>query len=183
MPARGWLPALALTLLMLGVSGPAATAQDGAITGSLTVLLPPPTGTGVQGLDFGSLTPGTPQEVLPTAPAAGQFRLDNVPRNKNVQLTFTLPVMLDRAGGGSGLPVFFDGPYARTCGNGCQSHTLVPTPAGGTEMTATAVHVRSIPYGQNSTTLDVHIGGRAEPAAEQPAGDYQGTIELTFALL
>lgn len=179
-----WLNPLPLALAILAMAASQVGAQEGTLTAAVTVMLPPATGTGIQGLEFGVLTPGTPAEVLPTAPAAGQFRLDNVPKNRNVQLIFTFPVALARAGGGSDLPVYFDGPYARTCGNGCQTHTLAPTPAGAGQTTAAVTHVQpGPPWGSNPTTLDVFVGGRAEPAADQPTGTYQGTIELTFAVL
>lgn len=184
MSPRRWLTTLPLALAIVAIGGSQAGAQDGTITASVTVLLPPATGTGIQGLDFGTLTPGTPVEILPTASAAGQFRLDNVPRNRNVQLTFTFPVALARAAGGAGLPVYFDGPYARTCGNACQTHTLAPTSAGAGQTTASVTHVQpGPPWGSNPTTLDVFVGGRAEPSADQAAGTYQGTVELTFAVL
>lgn len=170
-----------LALLPVGTTG-SVSAQDGAITASLTVLLPPATGTGVKSLEFGNLAPGSATEVLPTVAAAGHFRLDNVPRNRSVQLTFTMPATLDRAGGGSGLPVYFDGPYVRTCGPDCQTHTLAPV-YSGTQWSAEVIHVRSPPYGSNSTILEVDVGGRAEPTAQQEVGTYQGTIELTFAVL
>lgn len=180
------LSALPLPLALAALLSAAAPtmAQDGTITASITVLLPPATGTGIQGLDFGTLTPGTTVETLPSASTAGQFRLDNIRRNRNVQLTFMFPVTLARAGGGAGLPVYFDGPYASTCGNGCQTHTLAPTPAGGDQTTAEITHVQpGPPWGSNPTTLDISVGGRAEASTNQAAGTYQGTIELTFAEL
>lgn len=176
---------VALALAVLATAGSEAVAQDGTVTASVIVMLPPATGTGVRGLDFGTLTPGTSVETLPTSPTAGQFRLDNVPRNRDVQLTFTFPVTLARSGGGgTGLPIHFDGPYASTCGNGCQTHTLAPTPAGDGQVTADATHVQPGPrWGSNPTTLDIFVGGRAEPSTGQAAGTYQGTVELTFAIL
>lgn len=161
-----------------------AAAQNGSVAASVTVLLPPSMGTGLRGLDFGVVTPGTPTEVLPTAPVAGWFQLDNIARNQNARLTFTLPVALTPSGGGAGMPVYFNGPYARSCGNGCQTHTLAPTPINASQVTAEAVHVRvGPPWGANPRTIDVYLGGRVEPAPAQPGGVYQGTVQLTFAVL
>lgn len=180
---RRGLSALAVALGVL-VGPPAVSAQEGMLTASLTVLLPAADGSGLRGLDFGTVTPGVPAEVLPTSPLSGWFQLTNVSRNRDVQLTFSLPVVLTPAGGGAGLPVYFDGEYARSCGNGCQTHTLAPTAVSATQHTAEAVHVRpGPPYGSNPTVIDVYIGGRVEPTAAQPGGSYEGTIQLTFAAL
>ena len=178
------LLSLFVAALLTGVAPSAVRAQDATIAASITVLLPPSTGAGLRGLDFGTVTPGTPAEVLPTAGVSGWFQLDNVSRNKDVRVTLTLPTSLSPSGGGAGLPVYFDGPYLRSCGAGCQTHTLAPTPLNGTQVTADAVHVRpGPPYGANPTTIDIYIGGRVEPTPMQPGGAYQGTIQLTFAVL
>lgn len=170
----------------LGVlAGPLSVrAQDGTITASLTVLLPAADGTGLRGLDFGTVTPGVPAEVLPSSPLSGWFQLTNINKNDDVRMTFALPTALTPSGGGPGLPIYFDGEYARSCGNGCQTHVLTPTPISPTQLTADAVHVRpGPPYGSNPTVIDVYIGGRVDPAADQQGGSYQGTIQLTFAAL
>jgi len=176
---------LALILALSGLAVPSPSgAQGGTLAATVNILLPPSTGNGLRGLDFGMVTPGTPAEVLPTAPLAGWFQLTNVNRKSNVQITFTLPVMLDRTGGGQGLPIFFNGPYVRSCGNGCQTHTIAPTALNATQSTAQTTHVRpGPPWGANPTVIDVYVGGRVEPTPAQPGGSYQGTIQLTFAAL
>ena len=159
-----------------------STGQQATISASVEVRLPPATGTGLRTLDFGVVTPGSPTQVFPDAALSGWFQLVNVGRNKDVQLTFTFPTFLT-AGTGATMPAYFDGPYVQSCGNGCQTHTVSPTPLGATTMTADVVHVRPIPFGANPRDIDVFVGGRVEPAATQAAGVYQGTIQLTFAVL
>lgn len=177
----GLAPLLAL-LALLPAAWPAA-GQQSTISASMTVLLPPAAGAGLRPLDFGTVFPGAPREVFPGDPIAGWFQLSNVGRNKDVRLTFTFPTFLAHAGGGAGLPTYFDGPYARSCGNGCQTHALTPMPGGPGQTTATVVHVRPVPFGANPRTVDVYVGGRVEPTANQAAGVYQGAIQLVFAVL
>jgi hypothetical protein len=180
----GRLAALLVAALCVPLAPPSVRAQDGTFTASVTVLLAPVTGAGMRGLEFGAVTPGAAVEVLPDAPFSGWFQLENVAKNRDLRLTFTLPVALTPAGGGEGLPVSFAGPYARTCGAGCTTHTLTPTPINASELSAEVVHVQpGPPYGSNPTTIDVYIGGRAEPLPSQPSGTYQGTIALTFAAI
>ncbi len=172
--------------LAVGVLGAptGVRAQGGTLAASVNILLPPASGSGLRGLEFGTVTPGTPAEVLPIAPLSGWFQLTSVNRKTNVRLTFTLPSVLIRAGGSQALPIFFDGPYVRSCGNGCQTHTITPTPLNATQSTAEAIHVRpGPPWGANPTVIDVYIGGRVEPTPAQLAGSYLGTIQLTFAAL
>jgi hypothetical protein len=183
-PRAGRLAALLVAALCVLLAPPSARAQDGTLTASVIVLMAPITGAGVRGLEFGAVTPGVPVEVLPDAPLSGWFQLEGVAKNRNLRLTFTLPAALTRVGGGEGLPVSFGGPYARTCGTGCTTHTLTPTAVSATELSAEVVHVQpGPPYGSNPSTIDVYIGGRAEPTPNQPSGTYQGTIALTFAAI
>jgi hypothetical protein len=176
---------LLLVILALGALAPGRVgAQGGTLAASVSILLPPVSGSGLRGLAFGTVAPGTPAEVLPIAALSGWFQLTSVNRKSNVRLTFTLPSRLIRTGGSEGLPIFFNGPYVRSCGNGCQTHTITPTAINTTQSTAEATHVRpGPPWGANPTTIDVYVGGRVEPTPTQMAGSYQGTIQLTFAAL
>lgn len=182
----------ALGLLALGLLGsPVATAaqSDAAdITAEVTILLPPTTGSGLQPLEFGEVFADVDKEVQPTGTtepgtSVGWFQIENIAKGQDVDFTFTFPVVLDHADGGPGMPVSFtDGEYVATCDPDCQLHTPTVTSSSSTEITATATHVRpGPPYGPNSRTIDVYVGGRASPTATQAAGFYQGTISLTYA--
>lgn len=170
------LPALAL----LGAPMP-ATAQDGTVPASVSVLLPPATGAGLRPLEFGEVMPGVPHDIAPTDPTSGQFQISNLPRPKDVQFTLTVPTQLDRTGGGDAMPVSFGQPNAvQTCGNSCQYHTLSLTVSGSTA-SATFTHVRPPP--PNTATINVFVGGQAQPKTTQAAGVYRGSIQLVFTVL
>ena len=141
------LAGLALLVASVAVAVTGASplgAQDGTIAASVNVLLPPATGVGMRGLDFGMVTPGVPTEVQPTDATSGWFRLAHIPRPKSVQLQFTFPSNLTRTGGGT-MPISFSGGFARSCGTVCQDHTLSPIPISATESRATITHVRPPP--------------------------------------
>ena len=111
--------------------------------------------------------PGIARTIAWNAATSGRLRVDGLSRAR-VSLTLTLPTSL--ASGAATLPVgnwsVRVGPRAATTG---------ATPV---TVTSGTPFVRRLP---TSGQLFLFIGGRATPAASQPAGDYAGTITLDAA--
>jgi len=115
-----------------------------------------------QNLDFGSLTPGVPVTVTPT----DVLRRGNltVQGRGRFSLTFQLPAALVSTTGAT-IPLTF----GATDGRVEVRHKVDAfDPRAGTT-------VRINPADQQAS---IFLGGRAQPAAGQPAGSYQATITV-----
>lgn len=162
------------------------------ITGFVDVAI---SGSGIQSLQFGTLTPGTPTVVAPLDPVAAKWQFVGIPNNqaaanRYADLTFvSLPSALNGPGGAT-LPI---GTYQVRVAlekNGVDYYyypsTYTVTPAspgidpnpqinGGATPTAPGVG------GNNGRTLVVYMGATVSPTAAQRAGVYEGTLTLTFS--
>jgi hypothetical protein len=163
-----------------------------AIAGFIDVNM---SGSGVQNLEFGTLTPGIPTVVAPLDPVAAKWRFTGIPNNnaaanRYADLAFvSLPSVLGGPGGAT-LPI---GSYQVRVAlekNGVDFYyfpaTYVVTPAspaidpnprinGGTTPGAPGAG------GNNGRSLVVYMGATVSPTAGQRAGVYEGTLTLTFS--
>jgi hypothetical protein len=145
----------------------------------LEATLPPAVGaqgkplnvTGIRGLTFGVVFPGVPRVVLRTDAAnAGQFDIGHA-KFSPIQITFTLPAVMAGPAGAT-MPLVFGANDA-----GYSSPETITSQVGFDPRVAFA------------TTLDkngraaVFIGGRAQPAPSQRAGNYTATITMTITVL
>jgi hypothetical protein len=126
--------------------------------------------TGIRNLVFGTVFPGVSKVVLRTdAVNSGQFNLRGR-RNGIVLLTFTLPAsMLGPLG--ATLPLAFganDAGFSPTQAVGNQTVSWDPRTPRNVTLSNT-----------NPGRGSVFLGGRANPAVNQRAGNYTGTVTLS----
>jgi len=130
----------------------------------------PLTVTGIRGVTFGAVLPGVPRVVLRTDPAnSGQFDIKG-PKS-NVLLSFVLPLTMTGPAGAQ-MPLIFgasDGGFSQTQSIGSQVGFDPKQP-----FTATL---------SNSGRGSVFLGATANPATNQRAGGYTGTIILNVTVL
>lgn len=128
----------------------------------------PITAAGVNDLNFGTVTAGTPATLTDPATQAGRFDITGEP-SAGVSVSFTLPVQL--AGPGGNIPISF----GTTDG---LEWTAFPT-------TFTSFNP-NVPYSTALTgtgTLTIGIQGTVSPPVGTTTGTYTGTITLTVSYL
>ena len=106
--------------------------------------------------------------MAPTDPVRrGRFYIRHI-LNHQVGLRFTLPLKLDRVGGGSSMPINFGANDLMIQGTASGSPPEFFNPHGNQNY-------------QLDTTPDIYLnlGGQVSPGATQPTGTYLGTITLT----
>lgn len=144
----------ALVLLLAGASGAA---------GQVTAV-------GQQDLSFGVLVPGVPGLVtVDDAARRGEWLLTG---RGNTTISFVLPSAM-QGPGGAVMPLVFatgDAAYQRQVGGGGG-----PAPQPVDPTTPFSVNV------PNRQTVRIFLGGTAQPATTQPAGNYTATITLIVA--
>lgn len=155
----------AVMAALLSLAASAAMAQSANITATATVYQAM-TVSGARTLDFGSVFPGANKTIGVVAPTSGQFALTGQ-NSAAVNVSFTLPTNL--VSGTDNLPI---GTWT-----GC--HNTSNSTAGCTSFTPSAAASASAFSGTGS--LWVWVGGTVSPAANQPAGTYNGTVTLTAA--
>jgi spore coat protein U-like protein len=140
-----------------------ATASINAVANVTGVA--PLTAAGVNNLNFGNVTAGTPKSPSNLAADAGRFNISGQP-SANVTVSFALPTQLDGAGG-SFIPVTFgstDGlnwssfPSTFTTFNPNANFFTVLSGTGG---------------------LVIGLTGTVSPAALTSTGTYTGTVTMT----
>ena len=146
---------------------------------ALVATLPPALGaqgkplnvTGVRGLTFGVVFPGVPRVVLRTDAAnAGQFDIGHA-KFSPIQITFTLPAVMNGPAGAT-MPLVFganDGGYS--------SPETITSQVGFDPRVAFATAL------DKNGRAAVFLGGRAQPAPSQRAGNYTATITMTITVL
>ncbi len=172
--------------LALGWFSPAAAQNASGVAttiASVTVDTPPFTGSGVRGLDFGTLLPGVTSDIPPgpTTPSA-HWQFLNVKKNRNVQASFVLPTVL--ALGSATIPINWNNAgYATLClldDNGvCVDQFFFNPAANG------GVYTFSTPKksGGPSYEVDVYLGAKATATAGLPPGTYTALVTLTLTRL
>jgi hypothetical protein len=127
--------------------------------------------TGVRGLTFGVVFPGVPRVVLRTDAAnAGQFDIGHA-KFSPIQITFTLPAVMNGPAGAT-MPLVFganDGGYS--------SPETITSQVGFDPRVAFATAL------DKNGRAAVFLGGRAQPAPSQRAGNYTATITMTITVL
>jgi len=126
----------------------------------------PVTVQGIRSLTFGAVLPGVPRVISRTDAAnSGQYNITGA-NNHQVQLTFTLPNVMNGPGGAT-MPITFAG-----------------NDAGYSASQAIGSQVAFDPKQTSVATLNargrgtVFIGATARPAPTQRAGNYTGTLTL-----
>lgn len=153
---------VAASLLMFGTVAQAQT-NNASITATATVLTPINV-SGFQALNFGNVFPGV-NKAIAASDLANAGRFDITGQNgATVNMSFTLPATLSSAG--NTMPI----------GTFTGIHALVSTQAGGVSFTPSAGATTVLSGGG---LLFVWIGGQVQPATNQAAGVYTGTILLT----
>ena len=126
--------------------------------------------TGVRDLAFGNVLPGVPTTVQPTdAARSGQFDITG-PSLARIEITFTLPTVLNRTGGGT-MPISFGSTSAGYSASGSIAAQTAFNPN-------TAFRTNLSLIGRGS----VFLGGTLAPAGSQTAGSYSATVTMTVAL-
>jgi spore coat protein U-like protein len=160
-----------ITKVVVGLAAVAmlatVTAQAQSQTGSVSALAnvqQPINVVGAVDLDFGNVFPGVAKTVGVAAATAGRFDVSGQ-ASAPVLISFVLPANL--ASGGDNLPI----------GTWTGHHNTVNAPAGGTNFTPSAATTNSAFSAGGS--LWVFVGATVSPAANQPAGAYSGTVQMT----
>jgi hypothetical protein len=140
-------------------------------TSSLQAQGRPLTVTGQRGLTFGVVLPGVPRVVLRTDPAnSGEFEIRG-PNRGQVLLTFVLPLAMTGPAGAV-MPLAFgasDAGYSQSQAIGSQVGFDPKQP-----------FTANLP---NNGRASVFVGATANPASNQRAGAYTGTLTLTVTVL
>lgn len=159
------LTRVSVTVAALFSLATAAQAQSANINAT-AVVYQAMTVTGARALDFGNVFPGVAKSIAVAAATSGRFDLTGQ-ASANVNLTFTLPT--DLTSGANNLPIgTWTGCHAATNNTtGCTTFT----PSGSATASAFS----------GTGALFVWVGGTVTPAANQPAGTYNGTVTLTAA--
>jgi spore coat protein U-like protein len=153
---------------MGGLAATAAAQATASITATAAVTgYAPLTASGVNDLNFGSVTAGTPKAPTSMASDAGRFNLSGQPSTP-VTVTFTLPTVLS-ASGGATIPITFGS------GDGL---LWAPYPASFSTFSPAAPFATSLDATGN---LSVGIAGTVSPPVGTVTGTYTGTITLTVA--
>jgi hypothetical protein len=160
-------PSLRSSLVLASLFALAATplAAQNAAGASVTAMVQEPLAvTATNDLDFGTVFPGLNKVVAVTDGNAAAFSVQGQ-ASANINLTFTLPATL--ASGGNTMPLAsWTGRYNATNSS-----------ASGTDFTPSAsATATTVPVGG---FLYVFVGATAQPAANQAAGNYSGTLTLT----
>jgi hypothetical protein len=165
---RSGIAAILLGLLaMAGLAQRAAAQATASITATAAVTgFAPLTATGVNNLDFGAVTAGTPK--APTSPSTngGRFNISGQPSTP-VTVTFTLPTVL--SSGSNTIPISF----ATTDG---LKWTAFPTTSSSFNPTA--------PFFTSTDALGnlvIGILGTVSPPLATVTGTYTGTVTLTVS--
>jgi hypothetical protein len=163
--------ALAAGLFVGAVCAMPVAAQSSAMASISAIAhvsgISPLTAAGVNDLDFGAVSAGTPKSPTSLAANAGRFNLAGQPTTP-VSVSFTLPTVLTGTGSAT-IPITFSA-----------TDGLLWTPYPGTYTTFN-------PNAPFFTTTDSHgalvigIAGTVSPPANATTGAYSGTITLTVA--
>jgi spore coat protein U-like protein len=152
-----------LALVVIGAAAAQAQTNTGSITATATVQTPINV-VGAQGLNFTSVFPGVNKTVAATDLVnAGRFDVTGQ-NSATVNLSFTLPTTL--AAGANTMPIAgFTG-----------IHALLSTQAGGVAFTPSAGTSTAL---SGTGLLYVWLGAQVQPATNQAAGVYTGTVTMT----
>ena len=154
---------LAVTALVVTSTVVQAQTNNASITATATVQTPINV-TAAQQLSFGNVFPGVNKTVNATdLTNAGRFDVTGQ-ASTPVTLSFTLPATLLSAG--NSMPIVsYTGEYA---GNNLQTGAQVFTPASGANPSLSAAGL-----------LFVWVAAQVQPATNQAAGVYTGSITMT----
>jgi hypothetical protein len=141
-----------------------AYAQNSANASVTADVQTPITVTKTADLAFGSVYPGINKTIAVTDAAAAQFTVAGQ-ASANINVTFTLPTTI--ASGGNTLPI------ASWTGR----HNTTNSSASGTDFTPSSTATSTALPGGGS--LYFFIGATAQPAANQAAGAYSGSMTMT----
>lgn len=165
-------------------AAPAAYAQGtGTVRATATILFPPLTANGVRPLQFGTVVPGTPVTVQPSAPGSGEVRISGTRNRRSLSITLNLPANLVNARGQT-MPMDFNGNFAANCevttAGVCDPTSYVAwNPVSASTFNDTPDRVRKGRPRYDLDSFSVYIGGIVRPAAGQAGGTYTGTIGVT----
>jgi uncharacterized protein DUF4402 len=155
----------ALVLAALAFTGTAAQAQtnNASITATASVQTPINV-LGAQQLNFGNVFPGVNKTIAATdLTNAGRFDVTGQ-ASTPVTLSFTLPATL--SSGGNTMPIVsYTGVHAQ---NNAQTGGTAFTPASG-----------ATPTLNGGGALWVWVGAQVQPATNQVAGVYTGSVTMT----
>jgi hypothetical protein len=154
---------LAVAALILTSTALQAQTNNASITATASVQTPINV-VGAQQLSFGNVFPGVNKTVAATdLTNAGRFDVTGQ-ANTPVTLSFTLPATL--SSGANTMPIVsYTGEHAQ---NNAQTGATAFTPASG-----------ATPTLNGSGALWVWVGAQVQPATNQAAGVYTGSITMT----
>ena len=154
---------LAVTALVVTSTVAQAQTNNASITATATVQTPINV-TAAQQLSFGNVFPGVNKSIAATDLAnAGRFDVSGQ-ANSPVTLSFTLPASLSN--GGNTMPIVsYTGVHAQ---NNAQTGGVAFAPASG-----------ATPSLNGAGALWVWVGAQVQPATNQAAGVYTGSVVMT----
>jgi hypothetical protein len=187
---------LPVFLAIVATGGTAGAQLRQANIQSLAAVETALTGAAVRDLEFGTATPGVPQTVAPqnaqscAGCASGLWVFSNLsssnsPSVRYIRITFlSLPATLTGPGSAA-LPLDWTN-GARGCvvrsGTelGCATGTPVQGAAYSYQINGPGADAALQP-GTTGRNLNLYLGGTANPATNQRAGIYSGTVTIRFA--
>jgi hypothetical protein len=139
-----------------------------ALLGIIEPLAGQSTVVGMRDLAFGAVIRGVATTVSPDDPIrSGRFYVRHV-LGRSVQLRLTLPSQLARVGGGGNLAISFRNGDAMAQLTAPGSPKIYFNPKANKKIDFTT-----------SADLFVNLGGQVSPTANQPTGNYRGSMVLT----
>lgn len=169
---KGTLAAAALVVALMGVSSSPAAAQtsDADVINAIALVvgIAPLNVTGVNDLQFGSVTAGSVGTIADPAANGGRWDVTGEP-SAAVSVAFTLPTVL--TGPGGSIPITF----SATDGLNWTSYPTTFTTFNPNALLSTTL--------TGAGTLTIGIVGSVSPALGTTTGTYTGTITLTVSYL
>jgi len=164
---RSLTAAAVVGLLVVAGAGRAAAQATASITATANVTgYAPLTASGVNNLDFGAVTAGTPKAPTSLSANAGRFNISGQ-TSTSVTVTFTLPTVL--TGPGSPIPVSFGTTDGLLWTTYPTTHTTFNPNAPFFTVT------------DGSGNLVIGISGTVSPPLATTTGTYTGTVTLTVS--
>lgn len=176
--------ALLVVLLAMAAAAPASS-QVGQVPVNGKVLLPGVTGAGVRMLDFGILDAIEATRLLATDtanPSVGHLSFTGLNGPEDITVDIALPEALRHVDlPDATIPVTFDDMSAYACLQRKSSNPAYCFDPWNPATSGTMTFSPPSPYGLNSGTLNLYVGGQLPPASEYAAGTYEAAITVTVS--
>jgi hypothetical protein len=152
-------------LALSAVVGSSAAQTNNASINATAQVQTPINVSATRGLDFGNVFPGVAKSIAVTDATSGEFSMTGQ-TSAGANMTFVLPANL--TSGGNNLPIGTWSGYWNQANNATAGGTAFTPSAGTSPLTFSG-----------TGNAWVFLGATVNPAANQAAGSYTGSIQMT----